>query len=173
MVLRGELRSALLWPGYDLRLDTIVLDMLHGDLDTLMQVLGMPESFTSSTVAGAERGSAVQVAFAYPDAIVRASGSSLVPGPYGVRGGYRASITGGVLEHSFVADFTGQAPQPVVDEYTDKGHRQLPADGPDAYTAMIDHVLACLHGQAVNQLAPASVLDSLRLTLDVHQAVNR
>jgi UDP-N-acetylglucosamine 3-dehydrogenase len=38
---------------------------------------------------------------------------------------------------------------------------------------MIDHVLACLHGQAVNQLDPASVLDSLRLTLDVDQAVNR
>jgi predicted dehydrogenase len=168
-----ELRSALLWPGYDLRLDAIVLDMLHGDLDTLVQVLGMPESFTSSAVAGAERGSAVQAAFAYPDAIVRVSGSSLMPGPYGVRGGYRATFTGGVLEHGFVAGFTGQAPQPVVHEYTDKGHRELPADGPDAYTAMIDHVLACLHGQAVNQLAPASVLDSLRLTLDVHQAVNR
>ena len=168
-----ELRSALLWPGYDLRLDTIVLDMLHGDLDTLVQVLGMPESFTSTAVTGAERGSAVQAAFAYPDAIARVSGSSLMPGPYGVRGGYRATFTGGVLEHGFVAGFTGQVPQPVVHEYTDKGHREFPADGPDAYTAMIDHVLACLHGQAVNQLAPASVLDSLRLTLDVHQAVNR
>jgi predicted dehydrogenase len=168
-----EVRSALLWPGYDLRLDTIVLYTLHGDLDTLVQVLGMPESFTTTAVMGAERGSAVQAAFAYPDAIARVSGSSLMPGPYSVRGGYRATFIGGVLEHRFVADFTGQAPQPVVQEYTDKGHRELPADGPDAYTAMIDHVLACLRGQAVNQLAPASVLDSLRLTLDVHQAVNR
>jgi predicted dehydrogenase len=168
-----EVRSALLWPGYDLRLDTIVLYTLHGDLDTLVQVLGMPESFTTTAVTGAERGSAVQAAFAYPDAIARVSGSSLMPGPYSVRGGYRATFTGGVLEHGFVADFTGQAPQPVVQEYTDKGHREFPADGPDAYTAMIDHVLACLHGQAVNQLAPASVLDSLRLTLDVHQALNR
>jgi predicted dehydrogenase len=168
-----EVRSALLWPGYDLRLDTIVLYTLHGDLDTLVQVLGMPESFTTTAVTGAERGSAVQAALAYPDAIARVSGSSLMPGPYGSRGGYRATFTGGVLEHGFVADFTGQAPRPVVHEYTDKGHRELPPDGPDAYTAMIDHVLACLRGQAVNQLAPASVLDSLRLTLDVHQAVNR
>jgi predicted dehydrogenase len=168
-----EVRSALLWPGYDLKLDTIVLYTLHGDLDTLVQVLGTPESFTTTAVTGAERGSAVQAAFAYPDAIARVSGSSLMPEPYGSRGGYRATFTGGVLEHGFVADFTGQAPQPVVQEYTDKGHRELPADGPDAYTAMIDHVLACLRGQAVNQLAPASVLDSLRLTLEVHQAVNR
>jgi predicted dehydrogenase len=168
-----EVRSALLWPGYDLRLDTIVLYTLHGDLDTLVQVLGMPESYATTAVTGAEGGSAVQAAFAYPDAIARVSGSSLMPEPYGSRGGYRATFTGGVLEHGFVADFTGQAPQPVVQEYTDKGHRELPADGPDAYTAMIDHVLACLRGQAVNQLAPASVLDSLRLTLEVHQAVNR
>jgi predicted dehydrogenase len=168
-----ELRTALLWPGYDLRLNTIVLYTLHGDLDTLVQVLGMPESFTTTAVTGAEGGSAVQAAFTYPDAIARVSGSSLMPEPYGSRGGYRATFTGGVLEHGFVADFTGQAPQPVVHEYTDEGHRELPADGPDAYTAMIDHVLACLQGQAVNQLAPASVLDSLRLTLDVHQAVNQ
>jgi hypothetical protein len=38
---------------------------------------------------------------------------------------------------------------------------------------VIDHVLACLQGENINQLTPASVLDSLKLTLDVHQAVNR
>jgi hypothetical protein len=78
-----------------------------------------------------------------------------------------------VLEHNFVAGYTGQVPDPVVDEFTDIGHRELPAEGPDAYTAMIDHVLACLRGEEVNQLDPTSVLDSMRLTLDVHQAVNR
>ena len=46
------------------------------------------------------------------------------------------------------------------------------ADAPD-FLAAIDHVLACLQGEAINQLTPASVLDSLKLTLDVHQAVNR
>jgi UDP-N-acetylglucosamine 3-dehydrogenase len=38
---------------------------------------------------------------------------------------------------------------------------------------VINHVLACLQGEATNQLTPASVLDGLKLTLDVHQAVNR
>lgn len=54
-VLEMEGRTALLWPGYDLRLDTIVLDMLHGTLDSVVQVLGVPESFTTSAVTGAER----------------------------------------------------------------------------------------------------------------------
>jgi hypothetical protein len=78
-----------------------------------------------------------------------------------------------VLEHDFVAGFTGQAPDPVVREYTDDGNRELSAEGPEAYTAMIDHVLACVRGEADNRLAPDSVLESLRLTLDVHHAVSR
>jgi predicted dehydrogenase len=168
-----ELGSALLWPGYDLRLDTIVLDMLHGSLDTVVQVLGVPDSMATTAVTGADHGSAVQAVFTYPDALARVSGSSLMPQPYGVRGGYRATFTGGVLEHTFTAGFTGQVANPVVHEYTEDGHRELAAEGPDAYTAVIDHVLACLRGQADNQLATSSVLDSLRLTLDVHTAVNR
>jgi predicted dehydrogenase len=148
-VLEMEGRTALLWPGYDLRLDTIVLDMLHGNLDTLVQALGVPESFTTSAAAGAERGSTVQAVFTYPDAIARVSGCSLMPQPYESRGGYRATFTGGVLEYDFAAGFTGKVKSPVVHEYTDDGHHQLAVDGPDAYTAMIDHVLACLRGGEV------------------------
>lgn len=172
-VLEMEGRTALLWPGYDLKLDTIVLDMLHGNLDTLVRVLGVPESFTTSAITGAERGSAVQAVFTYPDAIARVSGCSLMPQPYGSRGGYRATFTGGVLEYDFAAGFTGQTVSPVVHEYTDEGHRELPVGGPDAYTAVIDHVLACLRGEEVNQLAPSTVLDSLRLTLELHEAVTQ
>jgi predicted dehydrogenase len=172
-VLELELRSTLLWPGYDLRLDTIVLDMLHGDLDTLVRLLGMPETYTTATVAGTEQGSAVQAILTYPDAIARVSGSALMPVPYGVQGGYRAGFTEGVLEHAFTADFTGQTPRPVVHEYTEKGHREIRAEGSDAFTATIDHVLACLRGEAINQLTPASVLNSLKLTIDLHQTVNR
>jgi predicted dehydrogenase len=168
-----ELRSALLWPGYDLRSDTIVIDMLHGELDTLVRLLGMPESTATATAAGTEQGSAVHAIFTYPDAIARVSGSALMPVPYGVQGGYRATFTDGVLEHTFTADFTGQAPHHVVHEHTKRGHREIPAEGSDAFTAVIDHVLACLRGEASNQLTPASVLDSLELTLDVHRAVNR
>jgi predicted dehydrogenase len=90
--LEMELRTALLWPGYHLRLDTIVLDMLHGNLDTLVQVLGLPESFTTSVVTGAERGSAVQATITYPDAVAWVSGSALMPHPYGSRGGYRRDL---------------------------------------------------------------------------------
>jgi hypothetical protein len=78
-----------------------------------------------------------------------------------------------VLEHTFTADFTGQAPHAVVHEHTARGHREVTAAGSDSFTAVIDHVLACLQGENINQLTPASVLDSLKLTLDVHQAVNR
>jgi len=151
----------------------IVLDMLHGNLDTLVQVLGVPESFTTSAVIGAERGSTVQAIFTYPDAIARVSGCSRMPQPYGSRGSYRATSTGGVLEYDFAAGFTGKVVSPVVHEYTDDGHRELPGEGSDAYTAMIDHLLACLRGEEVNQLAPSTVLDSLRLTLELHEAVTR
>ncbi|MEU9027042.1 hypothetical protein AB0D46_05810 [Streptomyces sp. NPDC048383] len=37
---------------------------------------------------------------------------------------------------------------------------------------MIDHVLAVLRGDAENQIGPDSVLDTLRLTLDIDQRVN-
>jgi hypothetical protein len=147
--------------------------MLHGELDTLVRLLGMPETYTTATITGTEQGSVAQAIFTYPDAIARVSGSALMPVPYGVQGGYRATFTDGVLEHTFTADFTGQAPHPVVHEHTEMGHREITAEGSDAFTAAIDHVLACLRGEAINQLTPASVLDSLKLTLDVHQAVNR
>jgi hypothetical protein len=36
---------------------------------------------------------------------------------------------------------------------------------------MIDHVLAVLHGEAANQITPASTVGALQLTLDIDQAV--
>jgi predicted dehydrogenase len=89
-----ESRSALLWPGYELKLDTIVLDMLHGDLDTVVQALGVPESFATAAADGPDRGSAVNIVLTFRDAIARVSGSALMPNPYGVRGGYRATFCG-------------------------------------------------------------------------------
>lgn len=168
------LHTALLWPGYELGLDTIVMDMLHGELDALVQTLGLPEKTTTTAIAGGERGSAVHASFTYPNAVARVSGSSLMPMPYGSRGGYRATFTGGVLEYAFTAGYTGQPAAPVVVEYTEQGRKELTPDADEPYTAaMIDHVLACLRGQASNENSPTSVLDSLRLTLEVHQAVNR
>jgi hypothetical protein len=37
---------------------------------------------------------------------------------------------------------------------------------------VIDHVLDCLDGRAGNQITPASVLNSLQLTLDIHHQLN-
>jgi hypothetical protein len=49
-------------------------------------------------------------------------------------GGIGRSPTYGVLEHDFVAGFTGEVANPVVHEYTDDGHRELPAEGPQTPT---------------------------------------
>ena len=39
--------------------------------------------------------------------------------------------------------------------------------------AMIDHVLACLHGEVGNLIEPASALLALELTLEVHQRLTQ
>src|SRR5215472_7559022 len=89
--------------------------------------------------------------------------------PYEVRGGWRATFTSAVLEYTMHAGFTGQA-RSALTEHTAEGERTI--DLPDAdppYAAMIDHVLACLQGDADNLIDPASALHALELTLDVHQ----
>jgi predicted dehydrogenase len=43
-VLEIEGRTALLWPGYDLGLDTLALDMMHADFDLVTSLLGQPAS---------------------------------------------------------------------------------------------------------------------------------
>jgi hypothetical protein len=65
------------------------------------------------------------------------------------------------------AGFTGQGTATLT-EHTADGEQpiDLPATSPTE--AMIDHVLACLAGQAGNLIEPASALLALELTLDVH-----
>jgi predicted dehydrogenase len=41
-VLEIEGRTALLWPGYDLSLDTLAMDMMHADFDLVTRLLGQP-----------------------------------------------------------------------------------------------------------------------------------
>jgi hypothetical protein len=36
---------------------------------------------------------------------------------------------------------------------------------------VIDHVIACCQGRATSRISPASVLDTIQLTLDVHDAL--
>ncbi|MFI6866018.1 Gfo/Idh/MocA family protein [Nocardia sp. NPDC050406] len=161
--------TARLWPGYDLGLDTILPDMLHGDIDLVIELLGRPAATSVAATAGPDAGSAVHALFSYPDAVARCSGSSLMPHPYGSHGGYRATFAEGVLEYAYRPGDT----ESIVVEHTAAGRRDIPATGPDNYTAMIEHVLACLRGEAENRITPASVMDALELTLDVHAQVSR
>ena len=91
-----------------------------------------------------------------------------MPMSWGARGGYTATFTGGVLDSTSTMGFDGK-PTGTLTAYTpDRTHEhKLPPA--DQYTAMIDHVLACLTGQADNLIEPTSALPALKLTLDVHQ----
>ena len=157
-MLEIEGRTALLWVGYDLGLVT--------------GLLGRPGAVH---MAGAGclggRGSAADVVLGYPDAIARCASSSLMPRPYGVRGGWRATFTGVVLEYAMRAGFTGEG-LAALTEYTAEGENLigLPAASRPC-AVVIDQVLACL--AAANLIEPASALAALELTLEVHQRLTR
>jgi predicted dehydrogenase len=168
-MLEIEGRTALLWPGYDLGLQTLALDMMHSDFDLVTGLLGYPDSVHAVGTAGpAGRGSAAEVLLGYPNAVARCTSSALMPAPYGVRGGWRATFTGGVLEYAMRAGFTGHGPATLT-EHTAAGEQTVDLPDTSPYAAMIDHVLACLQGQADNLIEPTSALPALELTLDVHQ----
>ena len=172
-VLEIEGRTALLWPGYDLTLHTLALDMMHADFDLITGLLGRPDTVhVAGTDGPAGRGSAAAVLLGYPDAFARLSSTSLMPQPYGMRGGWRATFPGAVLEYAMSAGFTGQGPATLT-EYTADGERPIELADTSPYAAMIDHVLACLTGQADNRIEPASALPALELTLDVHQRLTQ
>jgi len=81
-VLEIEGRTALLWPGYDLGLDTLALDMMHANFDLVTGLLGRPGTIQVAGTGGpGRRGSAAEVIFGYPGAIARCSSSSLMLGP--------------------------------------------------------------------------------------------
>jgi hypothetical protein len=90
-----------------------------------------------------------------------------MPKPYGLRGGWRAVFTDAVVESAWTAGYDGQ-PTGTLTEYTRDGVKDIPLAPVDTYTAVIDHVLACLAGHTSSRLDPASVLDSLQLTLNIH-----
>jgi predicted dehydrogenase len=165
-----ELRSALLWEGYQIGLDSLAMDVLHSSLDTVVTALGRPESMTAMGVAKGTAASAGEVLLGYPSTIVRCSASALLPKPYGMRGGYRAVFTDAAIESSWTAGYDGR-PTTTLTEYTEQGSREVDLPARDAYAAVIDHVLACCQGRDTSRLSPASVLDTLQLTLDIHAAL--
>jgi predicted dehydrogenase len=165
-----ELRSALLWEGYQIGLDSLAMDVLHSSLDTIVVALGRPESVTAMGVAKGTAASAAEVLLGYPGAIVRCGASALLPKPYGMRGGYRATFTEATIESSWTAGWDGR-PTTTLTEYTEQGSRDVDLPARDAYAAVIDHVLASCQGRESARLSPASVLDTLQLTLDIHAAL--
>ena len=173
-VLEIEGRTALLWEGYDLGLDALALDMMHADFDLVTTVLGPPNTIQVTGTGGpGGRGSAAEVILGYPAAMARCASSSLMPHLYGVRGGWRATFTGAVLEYAMRAGFTGQGPATLTEVTADEERPiDLPAAGPPS-AAVIDHVLACLSSRASNLIEPASALPALELTLEVHQRLIR
>jgi predicted dehydrogenase len=165
-----ELRSALLWEGYQIGLESIAMDVLHSSLDTIVTALGRPESMTAMGVAKDATSAAGEVLLGYPGAVVRCGASALLPKPYGMRGGYRAVFTEGAVESSWTAGYDGR-PTTTLTEYTEEGSREVDLPARDAYAAVIDHVIACCQGRDSSRLSPASALDTLQLTLDVRTAL--
>jgi UDP-N-acetylglucosamine 3-dehydrogenase len=166
-VLELESHTALLWEGYDLSLQTLAMDMMHASFDLITGLLGQPQTIQVTGIDGAAgRGSATEVVLGYPHAIARCTGSALMPNTYGMSGGTRATFTGAVLEYAIRAGFTGQGPSTLT-AYTAQGQHPIDLPSTSPYEAMIDHVLACLNGQADNLIEPASALAALELTLDV------
>ncbi|GHF70767.1 hypothetical protein GCM10010218_60080 [Streptomyces mashuensis] len=163
--------TAHLWPGASLGLKVLPLEALHSDMDIITRVLGLPRDITVSTVERDEHSAAVDAAFRFDGASARSSVSSLMPMSWGARGGYTATFERGVLDAASTMGFDGK-PSGAVTAYTADGAHELALPPADQYAAMIGHVMDVLHGGAENQIGPDSVLDALKLTLDLEQRVN-
>ncbi|GAA2587789.1 Gfo/Idh/MocA family oxidoreductase [Actinomadura fulvescens] len=164
-------QTAHLWPGASLGLKTLPLEAMHSDMDIVARTLGMPDQVNVTTVARDDDSAAIDAVLSFDGAFARDSVSSLMPMSWGARGGYTASFENGVLDASSAMGFDGK-PTGGVTAYTADGARELELPPADQYTAMIDHVLAVLRGEADNQIGPASALDALTLTLDIDAKVN-
>ncbi|MER5783181.1 Gfo/Idh/MocA family oxidoreductase [Streptomyces mobaraensis] len=163
--------TAHLWPGASLGLKVLPLEAMHSDMDIVTRTLGLPRDLTVTTVARDEDSGAIDATFRFDGAAARSSVSSLMPKAWGARGGYTAAFERGVLDASSTMGFDGK-PTGTVTAYTADGAHELELPPADQYAAMIGHVMDVLAGKAENEIAPAGVLDALRLTLDLDEKVN-
>ncbi|MFF2813223.1 Gfo/Idh/MocA family protein [Streptomyces sp. NPDC058000] len=165
-------RTAHLWPGASLGLRALPLEALHSDLDIITRLLGTPTDVAVRALARDADSATVEVSLAFEDtALARTEVSSLMPMSWGARGGWTATFTHGVLDSTGTMGFDGK-PTGTLTAHTPDGARELTLPPADQYTALIEHVLACLRGQETNEIPPESTLDALALTLDVHHRVN-
>ncbi|NEW37880.1 Gfo/Idh/MocA family oxidoreductase [Nocardia cyriacigeorgica] len=162
--------TAHLWPGVSLGLMTLPVEAMHSDMDIITRTLGLPRSIEVTTLARDADSASIEATLHFDGAIARDSVSSLMPMSWGARGGYTATFTDGVLESTSTMGFDGK-PTATVTAYTADGAHHLNLPPADQYTAMIDHVLAVLRGDADNHIAPDSTMDALKLTLDIDHMV--
>ena len=163
--------TAHLWPGASLGLTVLPLEAMHSDMDIITRTLGVPQDVRVTAVARDDDSAAIEATMTFDGAFARDSVSSLMPMSWGARGGYTATFDHGVLEYTSTMGFDGK-PTGAVTAYTADGTHELTLPPADQYTAMIDHVLAVLRGEADNQITPPSTLDALTLTLDIDHKVN-
>ncbi|WP_020667744.1 Gfo/Idh/MocA family protein [Amycolatopsis nigrescens] len=163
--------TAPLWPGASLGLKALPLEAMHSDMDIITRTLGQPQTIEIAVVARDQDHASIEATFGFDGAFARDSVSALMPMPWGARGGYTATFTNGVLDATSTMGFDGK-PTGTLTAYTPDGTRELELPPADQYTAMIDHVLACLRGEQANEIGPATVLDALRLTLDIDRRIN-
>ncbi len=147
------------------------MEAMHSDPDLITRALGMPDQVHVTSVERDADAGAVEAVMAFDGALARSSVSSLRPMPWGGRGGYTAAFTDGVLEWTSAMGYDGQ-PTGTLTAYSDKGAHEVELPAADQYTAMIDHVLAVLRGEADNEISPASALAALELTCQIDQQVN-
>ncbi len=163
--------TAPLWPGASLGLKVLPTEAMHSDMDIVTRTLGLPNHIQVTTVARDADAASIEASMTFDGALARSSVSALMPMPWGARGGYTATFTEGALDSVSTMGFDGK-PTGALTAYTADGARELELPPADQYTAMIDHVLACLRGEQTNEISPASTLDALALTLEVDRKVN-
>jgi UDP-N-acetylglucosamine 3-dehydrogenase len=91
-----------------------------------------------------------------------------MPQPYEIRAGWRATFTAAVLQYAMRAGLPVKA-RPPLTKHTSDGENPIDLPTDSSYQAMIDHVLACLTGQADNLIEPASALRTRELTPEAHR----
>ncbi|MFJ6697966.1 Gfo/Idh/MocA family protein [Streptomyces sp. NPDC091272] len=163
--------TAPLWPGACLGVQVLPMEAMHSDLDLITRALGTPREVHVTAVERDTDSGAVEAVMAFDGAIARSSVSSLRPMPWGGRGGWTAAFTDGVLESVSTMGYDGK-PVTTLTACTADGTREVDLEPADQYTAMINHVLAVLAGEADNLITPAGALEALELTLRVHHQVN-
>ncbi|MFF8293591.1 Gfo/Idh/MocA family protein [Streptomyces sp. NPDC016309] len=169
--LRSYRKAGPIWGPVPLGVDKLALEVMLSDLDYVAAALGLPRTFHARAVAADSQRAGAETILAYDDAVVEFTASTMVPAAYGVAHGFEATFTNGVLElHERPFEQTG--PQMRLTEYTAAGRREIELTPTDNYSAAINHVLNCLTtGAPDTLLTPRAATDSLRLALDIHQAL--